>query len=834
MKPLLTTHSDSHLETMGYSLAPCPDSSFPNPNLVDLEEASKPSTDAVHHTKLLLDEVLTRQRVSLERKVGTRDVPLTSALSGTVLNSCTPDRKRPKSSLSLRSRTSNIIPKQVKQMLRLRHAPVSEIRSSTSHLIDHVTMRKTSDGRTYLQINLDREQMGDLCNPSTYQINNPWPLSGGPRTAEDHSTVNLPVSNPLIRPDKPATNHDVLVSQSRSIDSDGLGIINDYPHLVLKETQSEDRVNTGSQTKCTPVTLFPAPRPATGTAPEELGSSQSSKTRDQQLHEDGRQPNSLKCGQDSNSKTVPTHDFRRCPATPNQPTNPNAMAMEQPTPPSHRSSPPYASRTRPIHHNKQHSSGTAIPMSPRRNGHSKSSSAQSACGSFADDGRSDTSSGIVMNAQSAEFIRAHGFSGYPNSTPRIKPPRPGPAPTRALPSLPEGYDAGNGVKVTKEIERAFPHIVPSPERSIIKIPLRSPARVRRPPALKIVAPSKFHSPSWISATNEVPQCSPQRSTYETPATSGSTALINSSSSAEIDSDTLKHWKRQRAEATKALKKRDLEQARARNHENDHVNPANVDRSMGHNGAMVAPKSNDQLVNSLQPVSADYKDQGTSLGKLNRPHLAKKSKHYLDTIGNSISPILLIAEQEPTGGMLQHGQNVGPSPPSDRLSPQLFLNGISKPKTESSTSHATRPPPSLLPSPMEDNPQNHHSEQTTNPTLFISSPLYSQTNPTSRSPCPNQPSVPTTPIPTIDSRLSDVENLTKTLLSTLERKNLLLEAAVFAFLSSSKGCGAQGNGDNRSSGLSARSEVSGVWEKVLESRLEAMLGLVGEKNWKEEG
>ncbi|KAL8972314.1 MAG: hypothetical protein Q9183_000620 [Haloplaca sp. 2 TL-2023] len=58
--------------------------------------------------------------------------------------------------------------------------------------------------------------------------------------------------------------------------------------------------------------------------------------------------------------------------------------------------------------------------------------------SISDSIQSDAEPGEIMNAQSAEFFHAHGAFGHH----KRKPPKPGPAPTRALPSLPEGRDGG--------------------------------------------------------------------------------------------------------------------------------------------------------------------------------------------------------------------------------------------------------------------------------------------------------------------------------------------------------------------------------------------------------
>ncbi|KAL8701260.1 MAG: hypothetical protein Q9224_000582 [Gallowayella concinna] len=78
------------------------------------------------------------------------------------------------------------------------------------------------------------------------------------------------------------------------------------------------------------------------------------------------------------------------------------------------------------------------PVHPVENGTAKSSPAKSGS-SVAEDGQSDAESGKIMNAQSLEFIQGQGAFAYHSGSSR-KPPKPGPAPTRALPSLPEGHD----------------------------------------------------------------------------------------------------------------------------------------------------------------------------------------------------------------------------------------------------------------------------------------------------------------------------------------------------------------------------------------------------------
>ncbi|KAI4254232.1 MAG: hypothetical protein LQ352_003215 [Teloschistes flavicans] len=86
--------------------------------------------------------------------------------------------------------------------------------------------------------------------------------------------------------------------------------------------------------------------------------------------------------------------------------------------------------------------------SPIVNGKATAASPCSGSGSIAEGSQSEAESVEIMNAQSAEFFHGHGAFAYH----KRKPPKPGPAPTRALPSLPEGHDGGTPQPVKTEKE----------------------------------------------------------------------------------------------------------------------------------------------------------------------------------------------------------------------------------------------------------------------------------------------------------------------------------------------------------------------------------------------
>ena len=82
------------------------------------------------------------------------------------------------------------------------------------------------------------------------------------------------------------------------------------------------------------------------------------------------------------------------------------------------------------------SSSPVSPISPIESSPAKSGR------SFIDECQSEAESGQIMNAQRAEFIHGHGAYAYHYPSSACQPPKPGPAPTRALPSLPEGCNDG--------------------------------------------------------------------------------------------------------------------------------------------------------------------------------------------------------------------------------------------------------------------------------------------------------------------------------------------------------------------------------------------------------
>ncbi len=267
---------------------------------------------------------------------------------------------------------------------------------------------------------------------------------------------------------------------------------------------------------------------------------------------------------------------------------------------------------------------------------------------------SDTSSVVVSNAQSAILIRSEGASNNHNRTP----PQPGPAPTRALPSLPEGQ-APLTPQLLSESDQ------PSPERLLpIKVPPKSPARYRYtpmdangPPRKPEVSPPKLvtteaketESPSVAAPTK------PAREQSQSVAFEKAQPLPKSMSVG----DTEKR-QQQRAESIKVIKARDMarmktQEAAVEESEPDTIAGANVEvgnggenREVRHEGLVLLPSPTDldDSTSASFPCFAEHHDSQLSRLSASTTLLHRNSSTLSRPYSQNLSPIIVVAEQEP--------------------------------------------------------------------------------------------------------------------------------------------------------------------------------------------
>ena len=274
----------------------------------------------------------------------------------------------------------------------------------------------------------------------------------------------------------------------------------------------------------------------------------------------------------------------------------------------------------PLHQNQV--LGTKI--SPTINHQSKAPSIVSA-ESAAEDIQSDTSSGVVANAQSAIFVKV--------------PPQPGPAPLTPLPSLPEGLDSF--VPATPRA-RQWSQKTASPESSPPKIPpQKSPARSQYKlyPSTDNSPSKQPGSPIRMNTATEPEQVifrqsPPLRSKRRGISFPRSHHLPTSMSVGTLDE--LEQWNSERAENTRQQKLRDLACMRSRKAtvEEIETNTRSVVNGESYHeddAELPSPKN----YGNAARFPLGHRPQPSQLNNLN----ATRMRHKL-------SPVIVIAEQEP--------------------------------------------------------------------------------------------------------------------------------------------------------------------------------------------
>ncbi|KAH0543185.1 hypothetical protein FGG08_002446 [Glutinoglossum americanum] len=263
-------------------------------------------------------------------------------------------------------------------------------------------------------------------------------------------------------------------------------------------------------------------------------------------------------------------------------------------------------------------------------------STQSVDNTIAEAIRSDTSSGITTDAESTPSLSNTPGSVFSYSATVRTPPRPGPAPTRALPSLPEGHDTSPG----GEDRAASPSKQPAaPDSSDVK------------PGITSLRQTEISSASDLTS-----------------------------------SESLKVSRKSREERVRERKMRDLQSTRARRESKKRD-------STQYQGALSNEDKQTEARNSHASVTTSSSSGSGSLSRTGRRPsvssslqgsivgLPRENKSGL----NSFSPIMLVAEQEPLSesGLLEYH-------PVKKSESTKFLSG----SIPGSYAHSRSPSPSL--------------------------------------------------------------------------------------------------------------------------------------------
>lgn len=314
--------------------------------------------------------------------------------------------------------------------------------------------------------------------------------------------------------------------------------------------------------------------------------------------------------------------------------------LSPPVPDSLPSRPRVATPKSPLH-SAQNS--TEVKESSSIDRQSKAPSVLSANESIGESVQSDTDSGVITKAQSVEFVRAQGAAGYYSGVPR-KPLKPGPAPTRALPSLPEVHDGStaaigqphNSTQSSGSIESAL-------RRSPSKVSSNSlnkgryqysPMKTTVPKPTAIVLDGETDVPSQRQSS---PSPEPVPRTQSDIAEPYRESPVNEPSFGATERKQVK-----RVRSTKALKMRDIERARSRQESAGVAATTPIGtKEEKHEGTVILPTVSDAYnFRSMLPMT---EKEVSRFSDLSSPTLHDQD---LGRTANGLSPIIVVAEQEP--------------------------------------------------------------------------------------------------------------------------------------------------------------------------------------------
>ena len=438
--------------------------------------------------------------------------------------------------------------------------------------------------------------------------------------------------------------------------------------------------------------------------------------------------------------------------------------------------------------------------------HSRAPSAFSAHGSIVDDGQSDVGSIEIMNAQSAEIVRASGVAGfYSRST--VKLPKPGPAPTRALPSLPEGHDGLAGVLGGATSGSPSRMAAESPlERPRVKVPPGSPTSKYRYSPCKSPTPKlplmSIEPDGTLEKQRKLSDSSP---TLPGPKSAGS-ASWNSSFHGETTTTMLERAQIQRVRSSQTLEERGL-QGTQPDQPSVEVVPSNLRynwKEANNREGSFHPSARYNPGIAFHPVTTEVsnlkmvqKGLSSPLGSIHQQTVCR------------LSPIILVNEQVPTTALAPLGQSRNDT----TNSLERFEDGGVVRKKD-----VSQKPPEAAPG-SEDKERFQHEKAD----IFLEAWPKPRAKSRDSNDTTNRVSVSDHHFFT---NSKDLESKLDARISALERKNTILLRVVMAVLDESGSLSGPSGGDH-SSGLSSTSSLYGSRESRLEAKFDAVLSFLQE-------
>ncbi|KAG6991177.1 hypothetical protein G7Y79_00055g089530 [Physcia stellaris] len=669
------------------------------------------------------------------------------------------ESRRRKKIVDLFARPAHLSSKQVKQMLLSRRSlsPHSTTQPYPLSLARDVAPRTTKDGKKYFQI-ATSSSMYECGNPSVYQVNHRQTVSG--------------VESPLPSLD--------------NIDPYYLGITEEHPHLIISDRESRQSQGADNSSH-TETSLPPKPSQLSNAI---LGKGSSATCYLPKMND----VSGLAERQTSPGSKARIYG----PKVNRSPKRASAKKMHNRPLPSEVQPP--APLTIPLRSTAQspktprssfEEPHKELQASPVPRSYSKPPSVQSITNSIADDAQSEASVGVVSMAQSAEVVRAgfHNSGGH-------KFPKPGPAPTGALPSLPEGLDSKLDIVYLPSVQDHVGNTLQSsPTRPIS----RSPAKKNRYRPLddainkdtaKLLPVQTRSRPKHASQSPNL-GISPKPDVEEP-----CEKALTPDDTPRGHEEARESWRQIRAQSRKALKLRDMDRLRI---QDDNVPP--VGRT---DESTTAGAQDKELQTKVAKMKESYSSpallpgyQPTELTGFqpSAPHAVSRPGKPDLRPSSQISPVLVLAEHAP----IQLSSNTQ----SEYSKSKSFTHQQSPAKD---SQHFRSPSLPSFPSSDEDSAKR----RTTPPATSNSSIRHPAAR--SRKAASNRAS--SYHPQAYHAELSDLEFRLSARITELEKKNAMLLNAFVAVINTSAGLaavdqspapfshdGSTSNGGYRSSGLS---------------------------------
>ncbi|MCJ1375127.1 hypothetical protein MMC20_006361 [Loxospora ochrophaea] len=433
-------------------------------------------------------------------------------------------------------------------------------------------------------------------------------------------------------------------------------------------------------------------------------------------------------------------------------------------------------------------SPSRIPTLSNLDGQSVHSSKPSTAVSLAEGVSSDTSSGIIMSAQSVETTRVSSAS-YCDANPR-KPPKPGPAPTRALPSLPEGLDSSDTMKrLSAGSSKGASRAKTSSPTSVTSVPSRSPAR-----SYNSAPANMINRQDELSRKSPVFQGVFQSSTSPNHMKGSSSRSSDGALSWGMTNEDLTKWRTRRVQSTKVLKKRDWERTRARGGSSPLENTTEDD-SDERSDVIILPSI--EGVSKFQPVSA--RNLSHHREKQACSATSEPQGEWWQQARN-LASVMVVVDEKPVaindpGNAVSAGE--GPGQVQSHLSQDSLHSVPASQQPSSNSSHGVSSDAASSLNAHQDTHQKRFSE--VRPQTVDSQPLS----------------------PGTSYNTTEFEARIEARFLAFERRTMLLEAALLAVISTSAtlGTSPRNSYGDRSSGTNSL-------YAPLDSKLEGMLSSLG--------